>query len=368
MNIQQTIKSTLAMIKTWAFTAILAILFIGCASDTSSRLSPPKTAFGSANEICVIADQEVWESAVGDSIRYLFGAAYPILPQPEPTFDLRHFTPSELEADAYRKELRSYLVVANMADVESPTFQSLSKDLGEENMRKAREQSDFNIKVGYDKWAKNQIIVYLFAQNQTELIEAMQRSYPAIANKFNEADKEQFDATVYFGGENRAIGSQIETKFGLNIKIPSDYFIAVDDPETMWIRKETEVLSSNILLHKIPYNNEQQLSKANIKAVRDTLGKRYVSTTIENTYMRTNDVDLPMVTRQLDLNGAYAIEARGIWDIVNDYMGGPFLSYMILNETKNELIYIDCFVHAPAKKKRDFVMQLEHIVSSVKFL
>ena len=40
---------------------------------------------------------------------------------------------------------------------------------------------------------------------------------------------------------------------------------------------------------------------------------------------------------------------------------------IILNKEKNELIYIDCFVHAPAKKKRDFMMHLEYIISSAKF-
>lgn len=362
------LMSGLRMIKSMTLSLLFVLLLAGCASDVGDKFQAPKHAFGSANGICVVADQELWDSPVGDSIRYYFAAAYPILPQPEPIFDLRHYTPEELNSDPYRKELRSYLIVGDIQDKSSSTMKTISQDLGPEKMRKANEQSDYNVKVGYDKWAKGQILVYMFAQTEQALITALKRNYPAIANKFQEADKAQIDATIYFGGEEKNIASKIESNFGLQLRIPNDYIVAVDQPGTMWLRKETEVLSSNIFIHKMPYTSEKQLTKENIKAIRDTLGRDFVSTSIENTYMRTNDVDLPMITKPINLNGAYAIEARGIWDIVNDYMGGPFLGYLILNETKNELIYIDCFVHAPAKKKRDYIMHLEYIISSSKFL
>lgn len=346
---------------------LLALIWTGCASDMTNKFNAPKNAFGQANRLCVIADQEVWEGAIGDSIRYLFGAAYPILPQPEPLFDLQHFTPQELDLDPYRKELRAYLIVGDLSNPESPTVKSITKDLGAENVRKAHEKSDFNIKVGYDKWAQGQTLVYLFAPSKDKLLDASERNFPAIANKLHKTDKEQFEATLYFGGESESVKQKVKDQFEMDLRIPSDYFVAVQDTESLWLRKETEFLSSNILIHRTAYTSQDQLTKDGIKKLRDQLGKEYVSTEIKDTYMRTNDVDLPMLTKAIDLNGAYAIEARGIWDIVNDFMGGPFLSYLILNKEKNELILIDCFVHAPGKKKRDYMMHLEYIIESAKF-
>lgn len=346
---------------------LLMLIWTGCASDMTNKFNAPKNAFGQANRLCIIADQDVWEGAIGDSIRYLFGAAYPILPQPEPLFDLQHFTPQELDLDGYRKELRAYLVVGDLSNPESPTVKSIIKDLGAENLRKAREQSDFNIKVGYDKWAQGQTLVYLFAQSKDKLLVASEQNFPAIANKFHKTDKEQFEATLYFGGESQSLKQKVKEQFEMELRIPSDYFVAIQDTQSLWLRKETEFISSNILIHRTPYISQDQLTKDGIKNLRDELGKQYISTEIKDTYMRTNDVDLPMLTKPIDLNGAYAIEARGIWDIVNDFMGGPFLSYLILNKEKNELIFIDCFVHAPGKKKRDYMMHLEYIIESLKF-
>jgi len=303
---------------------LLVLIWTGCANDMNSKFNAPKNAFGQANRLCVIADQEVWEGAIGDSIRYLFGAAYPILPQPEPLFDLQHFTPYELNVDPYRKELRAYLIVGDLSNPESPTVKTITKDLGAENLRKAHEQSDFNIKVGYDKWAQGQTLVYLFAQSKDKLVVASEKNFPAIANKLHKTDKEQFEATIYFGGENEPVKQKVKDQFEMDVRIPSDYFVAVQDSESIWLRKETEFISSNIMVHKTAYTSQDQLTKEGIKKMRDQLGKQYISTEIKDTYMRTNDVDLPMLTKAIDLNGAYAIEARGIWDIVNDFMGGTW--------------------------------------------
>jgi len=47
-------------------------------------------------------------------------------------------------------------------------------------------------------------------------------------------------------------------------------------------------------------------------------------------------------------------------------MGGPFISYTILNTETNELLHLDGFVHAPGKEKRDYIQQLEKILAAVK--
>ena len=345
----------------------LFLIFTGCASEVREKFEATKYAFGRANRLCVVADKDVWESNIGDTIRYYFGSAYPILPQPEPFFDITYFTPKELEADPYRKELRSYLLIGDLTDENSPSGRMISKDIGSEKTRKAIEQNDYNITVGRDKWAQGQLLIYLFAQNRDQLVDVIKRNFPAITKRLNKGNADQYEASIYFGGENIALKEKAEAKFGIEIRVPSDYFLAIENEETMWLRKETDRVSSNIMIHKLKYEDQSQLTKEGIKAIRDELGKKYVSTEIDGTYMQINDVDLPMLTQAITINGNYTIEARGIWEIVNDFMGGPFVGYLIHNAATNELLYVDCFVHAPGKKKRDHVQYLEYIVSTLKF-
>jgi len=165
---------------------LLLFIWTGCASDMTSKFNAPKNAFGQANRLCVIADQE---------------------------------------------ELRAYLIVGDLSNPESPTVQSITKDLGAENLRKAHEQSDFNIKVGYDKWAQGQTLVYLFAQSQAKLQDAAERNFPAIANKLHKTDKEQFEATLYFGGESEAVKQKVKNQFEMDLRFYGWPFFELPDSQ-----------------------------------------------------------------------------------------------------------------------------------------
>lgn len=348
---------------------LLGILlgYSSCSEDMRQGLRPVPTAYGKINQLVVVADQELWESRVGDSIRYYYGAAYPILPQPEPIFDIVHFTPFDMEAQLMKRELRTYLIVANLSDEESPTGQMIRQDLGTEKVRRSQEDESYNVTIGRDKWAKNQLLAYQFAWSEDKLIDNIKANFPAIYKRIEQRERDRIAATIFFQGENPKIQDEVRSKMGADIKIPSDYFVAISDDEVIWLRKETDDLSSNLLIHKLAYNSEQQLSKEGIKAIRDTLGRKYISSTLPNTYMRVNDIDLPMLTEVKTIHNQYALEARGIWEIENDFMGGAFVSYLIHNPSKNELLFIDGFVHAPGKEKRDFMEHLEYIMSTTEY-
>ena len=78
-----------------------------------------------------------------------------------------------------------------------------------------------------------------------------------------------------------------------------------------------------------------------------------------------NDVDLPLFVEKKTVNGFYTVQARGIWEMVNDFKGGSFISNLMLDQDKNELIFIDGFLYAPAlDKKRNHMQELDLILSS----
>lgn len=338
-----------------------------CSEDMRQGLRPVPTAYGKINQLVVVADQELWESNVGDTIRYYYGAAYPILPQPEPIFDIVHFTPFDMEAQLMKRELRTYLIVADLTDEDSPTAQMIRQDLGSEKVRRSQEDESYNVTIGRDKWAKGQLLAYQFAWTKDKLIDNIKANFPAIYKRIEQRERDRIAATIFFQGENPKLQDEVRSKMGADIKIPSDYFVAISDDEVIWLRKETDDLSSNLLIHKLAYSNEEQLSKEGIKAIRDSLGRKYISSTLPNTYMRVNDIDLPMLTEVKTIHNQYALEARGIWEIENDFMGGAFVSYLIHNPEKSELLFIDGFVHAPGKEKRDFMEHLEYIMSTTEY-
>ncbi|MEM1318757.1 MAG: DUF4837 family protein [Bacteroidota bacterium] len=344
-----------------------SLVFSSCADEVGRSLEAPATAFGKANEVAVVADQALWEGTVGDTFRNYFGSAYLILPQPEPIFDLRHYTPEQLSEEPIRKELRTYILLGNVDDGNSATSRLIVNDIGSVNIEKSRSGEGYKTKVGRDKWAQGQLLIYLYGFNDADLIENIRKNFPAASKRINDADRKQIEASTFQAGENRTLAGEIQGKMGVNFRLPADYVAVIKEPDLVWLRKETDFASSNIMLHKIPYTDKSQLTKEGIKSIRDSLGRKYVSTEIEGTYMRINDIDLPMFTKVIEVNNNYTLEARGIWEIVNDFMGGSFLSYLILNTEKNELLFVDGFIHAPGKKKRERMQRLELVLASIEF-
>jgi hypothetical protein len=350
---------------------LLLGLFLGtvsCTEEMREQLEAHPTAFGPLNQLVVIADTSLWNGPVGEAFDYYFAAAYPILPQPEPLFDIKYFTPGQLMEAKERRELRTYVFLADLTQKDSPVTRMMTEDVGAEKLAEAGQEGGFKVALAKDKWAKGQLLVYMAGSDPKALVESIRSQYAGIIERIRKEDKNRIDAGVYIGGLNENLREDIRVNLGVNLKVPQDYFKAMHDPakRVMWIRKETEDISSNILIQVLPYTDKSQLSKEGIKAIRDELGK-YVASDIEQTYMVTNDVDLPMLSSAGTFQNFYSVEARGIWEMHNDYMGGPFFSLLVLNPNDNNLYFFDGFLYAPGKNKREFMQQLEHVIRTARF-
>ena len=351
------------------FVFVFGIIVASCASETSSKYTPVMSgAIGKISEVVVIADDNVWEGIAGDTFRYYFGSAYLILPQPEPILDIRHLTPEQLANDPMLRDLRTYVFLGNLSDQDSKTSKMIKKDIGAEKVKQALSDSNFHTVVGHNKWARGQMLTFVFGNSPDDLAKNIKEGYPSIAKRIHDFDQKNIGNAVYFRGRNIAIEDNIKEKMGVQMHIPKEYFATqLEKDDIIWLRKETSKLSSNIFIHKLPYVSQEQFTQEGIRSIRDSLGK-YVATDVPDAYMRTNDVDLPMFVAPMEINGSYAVEARGIWDMVNDFMGGPFIGYLIHNKEKNELIYVEGFVHAPRTTKRKFMQHLEHILRNTKLV
>ena len=344
---------------------VLSVLSVaaGCKNTLASFDSKP-TALGKTSEIVLICDTKLWDGEVGDSILYYYESPYPIMPQPEPLFDLRHFTAEQLYAQALRKELRTYLIIGDMSDEDSPATKMIMNDLGPEKMRRFAEDPGYFSTVGQDKWARGQLLIYVLGKNQDDLIAKLIKAFPTIAQRVKQHDLVQVHASTYLDGESFKLKSLISEKFHFDLRVPGDYQKAVDQNNFLWIRKDTREYTNSIAIRTFPYTDKTQLELDGLINMRNRLGLLVEGSSV-GSFMQTNATDLPVYTYQKELGGRYTVESRGIWELTEDYLGGPFLNYAVVVDDK--IIMIDCFVYAPGKLKRKYIQQLEHIVSTVTF-
>lgn len=354
---------------------LMLLLLIGvclghmsCNTDVPQKMKAKPTALGKMNEIVVIADEDIWEGPVGDTFRFYFESAYPILPAPEPLFDLRHFTPNDLKVQSIRKELRTYVVLADVSNADSPTAQIIRADVGDEKIDYPKDGKVKFTSVGKDKWARGQLLAYMYAKGEDNLSQTIMENFPAIAKRVNLHDSKQFRAGLYVERINKGLTTELLTDFGLDLPIPADFETAISDKENkvLWLRKNTKKADLNLIIKTLPYSDKSQLSKSNILAMRDDFGATYVTADSKTDVMAVDSVHLPVHAYSCSIDGKYGREFRGIWAMTESFAGGPFASYVIVNDERGELIFVDAFILGPGAKKRDLMMQLDHMVKSAK--
>lgn len=348
----------------------LIALFTSCSEEFQNKLKSNPNALGTANQIVVIADQDLWQGVVGDTFQMLYEAAYPMLPRPEAIFDLKHYTPADLEAGPLRKELRTYLFLGDLSDNNSATVREISKDLGEEKILAIKNEGVKNTTIGRDKWAVGQLMIYVVGKNRDDLISNITKSFPSISKKVYQHDYNQIKGYTFSSGYNKALNSEIIDKLGVSIQIPADYIKAKWDEEEqlMWIRKETASASYNMVLKSINYESQDQLSEDALKDFVNEFGKEYVETNTPGSYMVVNDEDLPIYANKIEINGQYASEIRGIWETTKDYMGGPFFAYAIIDKSQKKILLVLDMLLAPGKEKRDLMQHMELMTNTITFL
>lgn len=356
-------------IKSILLLGAVALLFSSCNEEVAKSLEAFPAALGKANEIVVIADKNIWEGPEGDSLRFYFASAYPMMPRPEPMFDLRHFTPLDLEANVLRRELRTYILLGDLSDKTSATSKMIIKDLGEQRYQEALKGEGFDSTVGQNKWARGQLVIYLFGKDRQSLPEVIRTRFPSAAHRVYQHDMKQLKSNAYAAGFNPLIQNELKNQMNVDFKIPADYIKAMfnEEQNLFWFRKETSDASMNIAIRKLAYSSKDQLTEEYIKSSINEYGEEFVKTDTEGSYWQINDRDLPTYKNTKDQNGNYTVEIRGIWEMTEDFMGGPYFAYAILGKDKKELLIVNCFVDAPSKEKRDLMQQLDLITSTIDF-
>ena len=131
-----------------------------------------------------------------------------------------------------------------------------------------------------------------------------------------------------------------------------------------WARGHRLKSLLNLLAYSFPIKDRSEFNPLNIIKKRDSIGKVHIPGQFENTYMKTEPLYNPMATK-MKLDDKEAYEIRGLWIVQNDFMGGPFINYALLDEAKNRVVVVEGFSYSPATKKRDFVFEMEAILKTI---
>ncbi|MDX1332693.1 MAG: DUF4837 family protein, partial [Robiginitalea sp.] len=160
-------------------------------------------------------------------------------------------------------------------------------------------------------------------------------------------------------------------KFGISLRLPSVYQVGKESDNFVWLDRDIQKGSMNIIVYEMPANSFESDSTfvQDIVQMRDSIGKMYIpgpDVPGKTTYMGTEKAFAPYVF-PAEVAGMKAVEVRGIWEVVNYPMAGPFLTYIINDQERNRKLVLEGFTFAPATNKRDYMFELEAILKTVSF-
>ncbi len=138
---------------------IISIIFFvslltSCTEHQQKRLAVTPTSYGKVDNIMVVADNYTWTTTIGDTFRNYFEALYPVTPQPEPIYDLRYKKPLEFKDVKVLKTHRAIIILGALDDMDDPASELIRESIGEKNIKRASEQSNYRIAVHKDRWAQ----------------------------------------------------------------------------------------------------------------------------------------------------------------------------------------------------------------------
>lgn len=320
-------------------TLIVFYFFTGCDQNRNQVL--PKST-GKPLEMIVVADSVVWFSGLNDAVESVFLAEHPGLPQREPLFSLyfidkRHF-------EQIFKTTRSILYLEIDPSLKKPKFA-----------------------LQHDVWAKPQLVVNIFAPNVSDLIKILNKNQSKIAFMFRDFEvnlqieelKERNNVKIY---------KEIKSQWGHSPLIPIAFLKATEKKDFFWFRRDRMVGDHEILdgffYYKTPYLANSDWHLKSIIHKRDSVLNLYVHGRLPNSFMATEKLYLPD-TFEYKKGPFYVKEIRGLWRMINETMGGPFIMQVYLDTAANELYYVDAYLYAPYFDKRKFVLELEAVTKSM---
>ena len=165
--------------------------------------------------------------------------------------------------------------------------------------------------------------------------------------------------------EERGLRLLVADMFGGSPYFPTGYSLKKRTQDFVWISYETTYTNQGIFVYKVPVGDSTSLTLDSLVAIRNDVLEMNVPGMFEGSYMTTSIVEgKEPALRWLKYKGRTFGELRGLWEVQNDYMGGPFIDHIFYDKSGKNLIFLECFVYAPRYDKRNYLRQVESIIYS----
>lgn len=345
------------------YLVLASAMIFSCSEETKEKMRGTKPkAKGSIGEIVLAIDSTKWAGPVGEELRNIFEADLPGMIRSEAMFKVHRVDPR-----AMTRMLKMYtnLIYVTTFDDKGGGSQVINAQFSKESKEKAAvDPSLYSLRME-DEYAQGQEVLYLFGNNEQELISNLRKNKDRLQNLFEVRERGRLEKGL-LTRKNAEAQSEARKTLGIEIMPPVSYQIAKSEEDFLWLRQPSPSEKRpdiSIYFYETEYQNEEQTFPENILILRDSISaKRIFGDPDDPKSFMTSEKQIPPSFRNMVINDNFTVEIRGTWKTNNLSMGGTYLGYLMIDEKKGKLYYMEGFVYFPNEIHRDALREIQTIL------
>ena len=313
------------------------------AKNTAKKSSKKKkksvftpTSAGSPYEVLLVAGAEDFKSGAVDSLYAVLTDDLAGVAQSEPCFKVSRINQGDLS-----KTLR---LCRNIIQIKiDPVMYSTAK-----------------FKYSRDVYAAPQLVVTIQAHDANQFKNFVADNHDMIIDFFTRAElNRQID--ILKADHQPHVKEAVKKVFGAEIWAPVELTKVITGRNFVWARCERFVKKVeqelNIVIYSYPYRDVNTFTEKYFIHKRDSVMRANIPGPKEGQYMMTTK-GFTLVSDET-VHKHYAQVVRGLWNIRDYDMGGPFVSVSRVDEKNQRVVVAEAFVYYPNHAKRDVLKKLE---------
>jgi len=340
----------------------LGVLLTSCENDPNRPDSSKPKARGTIGEIILVIDSVKWAGPVGDQLKDIFEADLPGMIRSESRFKVNTVDP---RAMTRMLRMSTNLIYVTTFDDKGAASQVINAQFTKESKEKAQTDPTLYTLRAEDEYAIGQEVLYLFGNNEEQLIANLKKNKARLINLFEVRERGRLEKII-LARKNTAASAETKKNLGINVNVPASYQVAKSKPGFVWLRQPTPNANRadiSLFFYEINYTSEEQTFPENIVKLRDEITRQEIFGDPDDpTSFMVSEKQIPPAFRNMVINDNFTTEIRGSWKTNNLSMGGTYLGYIMVDEKKGKLYYMEGFVFYPNEVHRDALREIETIL------
>lgn len=317
------------------------ILFLASCTEKKEGERHLQDSMGQPSEVILVLPNGEHRGPLADSLTAVLTSAVPGLNQAEDYFRLSRI-PSTMDK-AETKKMHSRVVVKI-----DPTLKAAQMGTAK------------------DVYVRPQTEVMLAAPNTEMLLQYLSEKKEEILYELLEGQL-QNQANYLRQHASKKVSKDLKAVLVCTVSAPEDITFTKKGKDFLWASNRKSEKQLNMVFYRLPYHGEDMNNAKMLCQLRDSVMKANIPGSKPDQWMETvweNGEPIVTVstiyTYSMDDDGEKSTTTmRGLWQMRNGAMGGPFVAKFHYDSTTKEILVCEGFVFSPSTEKRDLIRRLE---------